>query len=125
MISGQKIPLTAGGAITARHIVKVGAADLAAVQATAATDVLIGVAEFDADSGATATVQVAGVAFVEAGGTITRGARVTSNASGQGVVAAPAAGVNNGVVGVALDAAVTGDYFRVALSGPGAIMQGA
>ena len=66
-------------------------------------------------------VAVQGIAFVEAGAAIAIGVLVTTDASGRGVTAAPAAGVNNRHVGIALDAAVAaGDIIRVLLS-PGSV----
>jgi len=103
----------AGGTITAKRIVKPGAADDTVVAAAAATDFLLGVAQDSAVSGGRLDVQVMGVAFIKAGGTVTRGNEVTSDASGQGVAAAPGAGVNNRVIGIALDSAVSGDEFKV------------
>jgi hypothetical protein len=51
------------------------------------------------------------------------GLPVTADSLGRGVAAAPAAGVNNRIIGFALDAAVAaGDQIRVLLS-PG-LMQG-
>lgn len=116
MISGQKIPLTAGAALTNKRLVKIGAADRTVIPAAAATDTPFGVAEFDAASGDTATIQVDGVAFVEAGAIVSRGDKITSDASGRGVTAAPAAGTNNGVIGIALQAAgAAGDWIEVLL----------
>jgi hypothetical protein len=62
-----------------------------------------------------------GIAWVEAGAAIAVGLPVTSDASGRGVAAAPAAGTNNRIIGFALEAAVAaGDQIRVLLS-PGQI----
>lgn len=114
-ISGQKIPLTAGAAVEAGKLVKIGAADDTVIHGTDATDALLGVAEYDVDSGAQVTVQITGVAWVIAGGAVTRGDRVTAGAAGVGVAAAPLTGANAHYVGVALRSAVSGDHFPVLL----------
>jgi hypothetical protein len=50
---------------------------------------------------------------------------VTSDAVGRAVTAAPAAGVNNGLLGVALTASTAlGQDIEVELAGPGATIQG-
>lgn len=112
---------TAGAAITAFRMVKFSAAETV-VPAAAATDSIIGVAnEVAAASGERQDVVLAGIAFVEAGAAVTIGALITSDASGRGVAAAPGAGVNNRIVGLALDAAAAaGDVIRV-LVAPGSV----
>lgn len=116
MISGQKIPLAAGAALTARRLVKMSA-DRTVIPAAAATDTPIGVAEFDVTTvGEIGTIQVDGVAYVEAGAAISVGDKVTADSSGRGVTAAPSAGTNNGVIGIALEAAsAAGDLIEVML----------
>ncbi|HSF94787.1 MAG TPA: capsid cement protein, partial [Thermohalobaculum sp.] len=66
-----------------------------------------------AASGDRVDVQMSGIAEVDCAGTITRGALVTSNATGQAVAAAPAAGTNNGVIGIAMASYVSGDVGEV------------
>ncbi len=110
------------GAIAANVIVKFGAADDVVSPAAASTDLLIGVANSlglsaaDQTAGATVDVVLGGIAEVKLGGTVTRGNYITSDASGQGVAAAPAAGVNASVIGMALKSGVSGDIIPVALS---------
>ena len=79
---------------------------------------MIGVSDMSADvaSGGRCDVRLSGVAEVDAGGTITRGALITSDASGKAVAAAPATGVNNRVIGFALASAVSGDIVDVFLT---------
>lgn len=115
---------TAGAAVSKRRLVKFGSADFTVIQAAAATDLIIGVAsELDAASGARVDVHVTGIAEVEAGGTITRGAKVTADADGKAVAAAPAAGVNNQIAGIAMVSASAGDIIDVLLAP--STMQGA
>jgi hypothetical protein len=116
---------TAGANISARKIVKWGAADNTVIPATAATEALVGVVAPDVDvtSGATADVHMLGIVECIAGGTITRGDPVTSDANGDAVAAAPAAGVNNRIIGYAEVSAVDNDIFTVILAPSG--MQGA
>lgn len=107
----------AEGAISAFTIVKVGANDYGVLSAAAVSDKLIGVAtEIDAASGERVDVIHEGIADVKIGGTVARGDLITTNASGQGVAAAPAAGTNNRVIGVALISGVSGDIIPVMLS---------
>jgi hypothetical protein len=107
---------TAGAAITAYTIVKFSAAETV-VAAAAATDSLVGVTNEVAPAIAErCDVIVEGIAFVTAGAACALGALMTSDASGRAVAAAPAAGVNNRVLGTALDAATAaGDVIRVLL----------
>lgn len=113
----------AGGTVAARRIVKFGSGDTAAVQASAATDSLIGVSDLGAASGESVAVIMGGIAAVEYGGNVTRGALLTADSNGKAVAAAPAAGVNNRIIGVAMLSGVSGDIGSV-LVNPGAF-QGA
>ncbi len=100
----------AEAAITKYRIVKPGSADGQVLQAAAVGDAMIGVAnEIDAAIGERIDVVLVGIADVEYGGTIARGDLLTSDANGKAVAAAPAAGTNNRIVGVALVAGVSGD----------------
>ncbi|MGE0388447.1 MAG: capsid cement protein [Gammaproteobacteria bacterium] len=100
----------AQAAITKYRIVKPGSADGQVLQAAAVGDAMIGVAnEIDAAIGERIDVVLVGIADVEYGGTIARGDLLTSDANGKAVAAAPAAGTNNRIVGVALVAGVSGD----------------
>lgn len=116
---------TAEGAISANRIVKVGAADWGALQAASAavTEFMIGVStEVDSVSGERVDVVHEGIADLKLGGTVARGAPVTSDASGQGVAPAPAAGTNNRIIGFALVSGVNGDIIPVLLAP--SVMQG-
>ena len=106
----------AEAAIAAYRIVKPGTADTQVLQAAAVGDALIGVSnQVAAAINEGQDVIVAGVAEIEAGGTITRGDWITTDANGKALAAAPAAGVNNNVIGRALVSAVSGDIFDVLL----------
>lgn len=113
----EYIPLLAGASVTPNRLVKLGAADQTVILSTSASDKSIGVSSplITAATGAVVDVAIGGVAEVIAGGTVTRGDRITSDANGAGVTAAPAAGTNNFVVGIALESAVSGDVFSVLL----------
>ncbi len=108
-----------GGAIVTRYrIVKFGSDDDTVVQAAAATDSLIGVAD---SLGAAATdtrveVIINGIAEVEYGGNVTRGALLTADSDGKAVAAAPTAGSNVRIIGVAAQSGVAGDIGSVILS---------
>lgn len=114
---------TAGAAISPYRIVRLSAAETV-IQAAAATESMFGVnTDLTIVSGERVEVMTHGIAWIEAGAAIALGAPVTADAVGRGVTAAPAVGVNNRIIGFALDAAVAaGDQIRVSLS-PG-LMQG-
>jgi hypothetical protein len=110
----------AEGAIAAYSIVKAGASG-GALAAAAATDKILGVStDIAAAQGETVDVLMDGICFVTAGGNIAQGDLLTSNAAGAAVTAAPAAGSNVRLVGIAMEAAVAGDVFRVMLQ-PGSL----
>lgn len=102
---------TAGGTVNQYRVVKFGSADGVVVQGAAATDLLIGVS---CQPGAVASgdrVDVVRCEFadVEYGDTITRGKKLTSDADGRVIEAAPAAGANVHVVGIAEVSGAVGD----------------
>lgn len=105
----------AGATINPYRIVKFGADDDHVVQGAAASDSLIGVADrLGADAAEDrCDVVLQGVTKVELGGTVARGALVTADADGRAVAAAPAAGANNRVIGVAMVSGVVGDIGSV------------
>lgn len=103
----------AGAAIGANKIVKFSA-DGTVIESTAATDISIGVApDYDIASGENAPIRLAGIALCKAGGTVAIGSLVVSGAAGVAVAGAAGAGVNNQIIGRALQAAVSGDVFAV------------
>lgn len=105
---------TAEGAISANRFVKVGAADYGVLQAAAVADKIIGIStEIDAASGERTDVVHEGIADLKLGGTVARGDLLTSDATGQGVVAAPAAGTNNRIGAMAIISGVSGDIIPV------------
>jgi hypothetical protein len=97
------------------RIVKPGTADDRITLATASLDALIGTStDIGAAIGERCDCQLAEVAYVEAGAAIARGALITSDATGRGITAAPAAGVNASTIGRALETATAaGDVIRV------------
>lgn len=101
----------AAGAIAPYRITKPGAADGETALATAATDALTGVTQQLGSDLAGDRVDVChgGLPEVTYGGNVTRGARLTSDAQGRAVVAAPAAGANVSIIGIALTAGAVGD----------------
>lgn len=120
--SGIEKSVKCTAAIAAEGIIaKPGADDDTFSAGAASTDLLVGVFQHATSAaGEEVRVMLTGVALVKAGGSITRGNPITADASGQGVAAAPAAGVNANVIGPALASAVSGDMFPVLLS-PGRI----
>lgn len=110
----------AAAAVSAKRIVKFDSLDTTVIQAAAATDSSIGVSDLGAASGAELDVIMSGVAIVEYGGTITRGALLTSDANGKAVAAAPSAGSNNRTIGIAMVSGVSGDLGSVLIN-PGSL----
>jgi hypothetical protein len=84
--------------------------------ASAATDAFLGVVK-DADIavGEYGLIQIRGRAKVLAGGAVAVGARVTADASGDGVTAS----AGNAVLGIAMTVGVDTELFEVELAGPG------
>jgi hypothetical protein len=110
----------AAGTITPRRLVKFDTTDTTIVQSAAVGDFHIGVSDLGGALGQEVDVIMSGVAIVEFGGPVTRGALLTSDASGRAVAAAPAAGTNNRIIGVAMVSGVIGDLGSV-LVGPGSV----
>jgi hypothetical protein len=69
-------------------------------------------------------VTMSGIGLVTLGGTVTAGAELTTDASGNAIVAVPTAGVFMQVVGKALAPGVAGDVIEVLVS-PRAFFRGA
>jgi len=120
---GLQKTLIAGAAVAKNRIVKFGSADTAAIQAAAATDLLIGVSDnLGAASGEPFDVIVDGIALVEYGGSVTRGQKLTADADGKAIAAAPTAGANAQIIGVAMLSGAAGDIGSVRIAP--SVMQG-
>lgn len=108
---------TAGAAVGANLIVKLGAADGAVIQATASTETPIGVTpELATASGDRCDVIMAGIANVIAGGSVSRGGLVTADSAAKAVAIGATAGTNYGVIGIALTDASSGDLFPILIA---------
>lgn len=111
----------AEAAIAAYRIVKWGAADGQVLQAAAVGDKQIGVSnEIGPAINERCDIVRSGIADVQYGGNVTRGDPLTSDANGKAVAAAPAAGVNNYIIGFAEVSGVDGDIGSVLIA-PGRI----
>lgn len=107
----------AEAAVPAFTIVKHGTADGNALPSAGSSDAMFGVSsDIPAAINERFDVIESGVADVRYGGTVTRGQQLTSDASGRAVPAAPGAGVNNRVIGVARVSGVVDDIGSVLLS---------
>ncbi len=109
----------AEAAVAHARFVKFGAADEGVVQASASTDLIVGISDAPGGgiaSGKLVDTVMGGITDLELGGTVTRGALLTSDASGKGVAAAPGAGVNAFVAAQALVSGVSGDIIPVRLA---------
>lgn len=108
----------AEAAVNPFRIVALGATDGAVLQGAAATDLLIGVSGSigQATVGGRIDIVLDDIADVEYGGTVTRGQKLTADANGKAVVAAPATGVNNEIIGRAMVSGVVGDIGQVLIA---------
>jgi len=120
-ILGQpKAPLVAGADLSAStnqfcFVKPDGVNDFSVILCAAATDVPIGVLQDTPSLGQAATVESIGISKVIAGGTITVGQEVGTDASGHAVPLTPGTDTTKFVVGRALQSAVAGDIFSVFL----------
>lgn len=111
-----------GETIVGRRIVSLDPATGTVTQRDASSLMCLGVAleNENETAGKCVDVMLKGIAEIEAGGAISPGdyitSLVTATNEGKGIVAAPAAGANEQVVGMALEAATTGSFFNVLLS---------
>ena len=109
-VEGSNKGYVANAAIGRGIAVKISSGQV--VVATAATDKIIGVTVDKAAALETATVRLrsaAGTAVGKAGGTIAVGDKVTANGSGQLITTVTA---GNEIVGMAVEAALSGDLFE-------------
>lgn len=114
---------TAEAQILPRRIVKFGAGDTLVTPGTASTDLIFGVStEVQAEIGEPCDVQMSDIAEVVYGGAVTRGQKLTSDGSGRAVAAAPGAGVNAQILGIAMASGVLNDVGTVLLKP--SVMQG-
>lgn len=104
----------AGAAISPHRIVKFGADDDHVVQSSAAGDLHIGVSgELGADAAEDRVdITMTDVPEVEYGAAVTRGQKLTADASGRAVPAA----TTNQVIGVAMESGVLGDIGSVRIA---------
>jgi hypothetical protein len=104
------------GAIAACSVLIFGTADNTVALATGSTSKIIGTSDnLDHTDGEMVDVEVRPMGEVKLGAAVTRGDRLTSNASGLAVTAAPAAGVNAQTFGIAAKSGVANEvipYFR-------------
>lgn len=110
---GHIKPYIAESAVGRHRIVKYGTAANGAIVASAAADALMGVST-DVDVAATGRLDVikTGPAELTLGGSVTKGAFVTSDANGAGVTAA----TGNRYVGIAEETGVSGDTIQITIN---------
>ena len=100
----------AEAAIAAFSPVKFGSVDGKVLVAVLPTDKIIGVTtDIAAAIGERCDVVVSGRVDIVYGAAVTRGDLLTADATGRAVTAAPAAGVNNRIIGTASVSGVAGD----------------
>ena len=120
--SGISKAAKCAAAIAAQYtIATFGADDDTFSVASGSAGALIGVFQgATVNAGDSVEVMVTGISNIACGGAVTRGDYLTSDANGNGITAAPSAGVNADVIGVALESGVSGDIIAVRLA-PGRI----
>lgn len=109
----------AGAAVAGKRFAKFSAADTI-VQAAASTDLIVGITDLGGGAGDMIDVTVLGPAKIVCGGAVTRGQKLTADADGKAVPAAPAAGVNAQTGAIAQSSGVAGDIIDVIVL-PGAV----
>jgi hypothetical protein len=109
------LPFRSNGVIAINRFVKQDTSlDRCVVQAAAGTDKIFGVATEAGTASNFIGVQCFGIAKVEAGAAVAKGAMVTSDGSGRGILAV----TSDNPQGIALTAAgAAGDIFEVLLHG--------
>lgn len=113
VVEGLQYARNAGADLSAKvfYLAKVDT-DGDIVLAAAGTDVVLGVIREGAVANKPVTVQFGGIGKVIAGGSITAGARITSDGNGKAVATTSA---GDKVCGIALTAADAGDIISIAL----------
>lgn len=102
---------------TAFLIAKPGADDDTFSQATASTEDLVGVFQHTtAVAAEEVRLMLSGISRVKLGGTVARGALLTSDANGKAVVLGAVAGTNYAVIGRAMASGVADDIIPVLLT---------
>lgn len=95
------------GAIAANSVIAFGTADNTVALATGPTSKIIGTSDnLDHTDGEQVDLEMRPMGEVKLGAAVTRGDRLTSNAAGLAVTAAPAAGVNAHTFGIAAKSGV-------------------
>jgi hypothetical protein len=114
------------GTLAAKRIVKATAVADECDLAVAATDLkLVGITMAAIPTGKFGDIQKAGKGILTAGAAVAVGDKITADAAGKGVAAAPAAGTNNGIVGTAVTLTSGADIdFEIELSPEGTTLQG-
>lgn len=101
---------------TAFLIAKVGGDDDTFSQATASTEDLVGVFQHTTSAPAEEVrLMVSGISRVKLGGTVSRGALLTSDANGKAVAIGAVGGTNYAVIGRAMASGVADDLIPVLL----------
>ena len=109
----MKASFLADSAVTDKYIVKAGSNDEDVALATA-SDTPIGLALETAADNKTVDVLLFGCGVCIAGGNVTRGALVESDANGKGIAITPGSTTSDtNVLGTAMETAVSGDEFSV------------
>ncbi len=113
--TGLEKEMAASGTINQYTLVVAGADDNTCAPAVDSTKHIIGVAQFAPSTDQPQIrIRMSAISWVAVGaGGVTRGDPITSDANGNGVKAAPAAGTNANIVGYAMASGVQGQLVPV------------
>jgi hypothetical protein len=113
--TGLEKELSVSGSVNQYSLVKFASDDNTCEQASDSTAEILGVAQFAPTTDQPQVrIRMSGISWVVLGtGGCTRGNPITSDGSGNGVVAAPSAGTNAYIVGYAMGSGIAGQLVPV------------
>lgn len=119
--TGLEKEVSTSGTVVAFTLATPGADDNTYVQGSGVAAPLLGVFQFAPSTDQPQVrIRMDGISWVLISTAVTRGQPLTSDANGNGVPAAPAAGVNNYIIGFAMASGVAGQLIPVRIA-PGRI----
>jgi hypothetical protein len=115
--TGLEKEVNTSGTVGQYTLATPGADDNTFVQASGVTALLAGVFQFPPSTDQPQVrIRMSGISWVQISTAVTRGQPVTSDANGNGVPAAPAAGANNYIIGYAMASGVAGQLIPVLIA---------
>jgi hypothetical protein len=112
--TGLEKEVNTSGTVAQYTLATPGADDNTCVQASGVTALMEGVFQFAPTTDQPQVrIRMSGISWVQISAPVTRGQPITSDANGNGVPAAPAAGTNNYIIGYALGSGAAGQLIPV------------